>query len=127
MIGASCLRDAKKHIPLPLSFAAGGVSFNHRDVRKIVPHIINNIKLQHPSSTFTIYYDVVGNSLSEHFTNNYKAMTSQELGRQMTGLNINAAIMPDTRRGVKQQLMQKDLPEEATLLWLSQIVKAEHK
>ena len=32
-------------------------------------------------------------------------MTSQELGRQMKGLNISAATMPDTRRGVKEQLM----------------------
>ena len=54
-------------------------------------------------------------------------MTRQEFGGQMTGLNISAAIMPDTRRGVKEQLMQKDLPEEVTLLRLSQIVKAEHR
>ena len=43
----------------------------------------------------------------------------------MTALNISAAIMPDTRRGLKEQLMQKDLPEEVTLLSL--IVKAEHR
>ena len=45
----------------------------------------------------------------------------------MTGLNISAAIMPDARRGVKEQLLQNDLPEDVTLLRLSQIFKAEHR
>ena len=31
------------------------------------------------------------------------------------------------REAVKEQLLEKDLPEEVTLLRLSQIVKAEHK
>ena len=35
--------------------------------------------------------------------------------------------MPDVKRGVKKQLLQKDLPEVVTLLLLNQIVKAEHK
>ena len=54
-------------------------------------------------------------------------MMSQELGQLMSGLHITTVIMPDTRRCVKEQLLQKDLPEEVTLLLPMKKVKAEHK
>ena len=41
---------------------------------------------------------------------------SQELGQLMLGLHIATVIMPYTRRGVKEQLQQKDLQDEVILL-----------
>ena len=75
----------------------------------------------------TIYNDVIGNSLSEHYTDNQKAMSSQELGQQMSRLNMSTAIMPDSRKGVKDQLLQRHIHGGVILMLLSQIVKAEHK
>ena len=76
------------------------MSFNNKRESHNARAIIEKECEADPSKCFVIYYDVIGNSLTSHHSNDYSAMSSSELGAIMMGLPIIGVISHDLREGM---------------------------